>query len=159
MLIKYPDILKIKNVVFNINGNSALGPDGFGGDSYHSCCGTIEKDVCNVVQQFFKQNWVLPGMNSNVVSRIPKIQGDGSIKDYRSIVVLISNLRLFPRYWWIGLHLWLLESFLLINMGLCRVDRFRIALVLLFNLLTCFLKRLKEVMWLTKLIFIKPLTL
>ena len=72
------------------------------------------------------------------------------------LLLLISNLRLFPRYWRICLHLWLLESFLLINMGLCRVDKFRIALVLFLKLLTCFLKRLELVMWLTKLIFIKP---
>jgi len=73
MLIKYPDFLEIKNVVFNLNGNSARGPDGFGGVFYHSCWEIIGTDVCNVVQQFFKQNWVLLGMYSNVVSLIPKI--------------------------------------------------------------------------------------
>jgi len=65
--------LEIKTVVFNLNGNSAPGPDGFGGVFYYSCWDIIRIDVWNVVQQFFKQNWVLPGMNSNVVSLIPKI--------------------------------------------------------------------------------------
>jgi len=69
MFIKCPDFLKIKNVVFNLSGNSALGLYGF----YHFCWEIIGTDVCNVVQQFFKQHWVLPGMNSNVVSLIPKI--------------------------------------------------------------------------------------
>ena len=31
MLIKCPDFSEIKNAVFNLNGNSAPGPDGFGG--------------------------------------------------------------------------------------------------------------------------------
>jgi len=31
MLIKCPDFLEIKNVVFNLNGNSALSPHDFGG--------------------------------------------------------------------------------------------------------------------------------
>ncbi len=31
MLTRCPDYLEIKNVVFNLNGNSVPGPDGFGG--------------------------------------------------------------------------------------------------------------------------------
>ena len=108
MLIKCPNILEIKTVVFNLNGNGAPGPDGFCGVFYHSCWDIIGTNVCNVIQQFFKQIWVLPRMNSNVVSLIPKNQGVYSIKYYRPITVAISNLRLFPRYWRIGLHLWLL---------------------------------------------------
>jgi len=56
MLIKSPDILEIKNVVSNLNGNNAPGSDGFGGVFYHSCWEIIGTDVCNVIQQFFKQN-------------------------------------------------------------------------------------------------------
>jgi len=37
MLNKCPDFLEIKNVVFNLNGNNALGPNGFDGIFYHSC--------------------------------------------------------------------------------------------------------------------------
>jgi len=49
MLIKCHDFLEIKTVVFNLNGNSVLGPDGFGGVFYHSCWDIIGTDVCNVV--------------------------------------------------------------------------------------------------------------
>jgi len=87
MLIKCPDFLEIKNVVFKLNGNSVPGPNGFGGVFYHSCWEIIGTNVCNVVQQFFKQNWIFPRMNSNVVSLIPKIQDAESIKDYIPIVV------------------------------------------------------------------------
>ena len=59
MLIKCPDFSEIKNVVFNLNGNNAPGLDGFGGVFYHSLWEIIGTDVCNAVQQFFKQNWVL----------------------------------------------------------------------------------------------------
>jgi len=50
MLLKCPDFLEIKNVIFNLNGNSAPGPDGFGGVFYHSCWDIIGTDVCNAVQ-------------------------------------------------------------------------------------------------------------
>ena len=97
MLIKCPNFLEIKNVVFNLNSNSASGPDGFGGVFYHSCWEIIGTDVCNVVQQFFKQNWVLPGMNSNVVSLIPKVQGADSIKDYRPIAVVNFKFKIISK--------------------------------------------------------------
>jgi len=97
MLIKCPDFSEIKNVVFNLNGNSAPGPDGFGGVFYHSCWKIIVTDVCNAVQRFFKQNWVLPGMNSNVVSLIPKVQGTDSIQDYRPIAVANFKFKIISK--------------------------------------------------------------
>jgi len=97
MLIKCPDFLEIKNVIFNLNCNSAPGPDGFGGAFYHSCWEIIGTDVCNVVQQFFKQNWVLPVMNSNVVSLIPKIQDAKSIKDFRTIIVVNFKFKIISK--------------------------------------------------------------
>ena len=50
MLIKCPDFLKIKNIVFNLNGNSVLIPHDFGGVFYHSCWEIIGINVCNAVQ-------------------------------------------------------------------------------------------------------------
>jgi len=97
MLIKCPDFLEIKTVVFNLNGKSVTGPNGFGGVFYHSCWDIIGTNVCNVVQQIFKQDWVLPGMNSNVVFFIPKIQGVDSIKDYRPIVVANFKFKIISK--------------------------------------------------------------
>ena len=97
MMMKCPDFLEIKNVIFNLNGNSALVPDGFGGVFYHSCWDIIGTNVCNVVQQFFKQNWVLPGMNNNVVSLIPKFQGAEYIKDYRPIAIANFKFKIISK--------------------------------------------------------------
>jgi len=52
MLFKCPDYLEIKNVVFNLNGNSSPRPVGFGGVFYHSW-EIIETNVCKTVQKFF----------------------------------------------------------------------------------------------------------
>jgi len=61
MLIKCPDVLEIKIAVFNLNGNSASGPNVFCGVFYHSCWDIIGTNVCNVVQQifFFKNGFSL----------------------------------------------------------------------------------------------------
>jgi len=55
MLIKCPGYLEIKNVVFNLNGNSALGLDGFSGVFYHSCWEIIGTHVCKAFQQFLNK--------------------------------------------------------------------------------------------------------
>jgi len=55
MLIKCPDFLEIKNANFKLNDNNALGLYGFGGVSYHSCWEIIRTNLCNAIQQFFKQ--------------------------------------------------------------------------------------------------------
>jgi len=50
-LIKCPYFLEIKDVVFNLNGNSTPGPDGFGGVVfYHSCWEITRTDVCTIFQ-------------------------------------------------------------------------------------------------------------
>ena len=60
MLIKCLDYFEIKNVVFNLNGNSASGPDGFSRVFYHSCWEIIRTDVFTVVQQFLNKTEFLP---------------------------------------------------------------------------------------------------
>ena len=97
---------------------------------------------------FFKQKWVLPRINSNVVSLIPKIQGADPIIDYRPIVVVNFKFKIISKILADRLALVAARIISPNQYGLCRVDRFRIALVLLLKLLTCFLKFLH--MWLTK---------
>ena len=97
MLIKCYAFLEIKNASFNLNGNNTLGLDDFGGVFDHYCWKIIGTDVCNAVQQFLKQNWVLPRMNNNVVSLIPKIQKAESIKDYKSIVVANFKFKIISK--------------------------------------------------------------
>ena len=55
MQIKCPDFLEIKNVVFNLNGNSAPGPDGFGGVFYHSCWKIIGTNVLMLFNSFLNK--------------------------------------------------------------------------------------------------------
>ena len=63
----------------------------FGSSFFQGCWDIISVDVCATVKQFFIQNWILPGTNSNIVFLIPKIQGAVSIKVFKPIVV--ANFR------------------------------------------------------------------
>ena len=50
-----------------------------------------------IVKEFFSHNWILLGMNANVVSLIPKIDGTTSIKDFRPIVVTNFKFKIIPK--------------------------------------------------------------
>jgi len=97
MLIKCPDYLEIKNVAFNLNGNSALGPDSFGRVILSFMIGDYWDKCLQCYSTIFFKKWILPKMNSNVVSLIPKIQGADSIKDFRPIVAANFKLKIISK--------------------------------------------------------------
>jgi len=72
--------LEIKIVVFNLNSNSALGMMVLVVFSIILDGTLLGQMFAMLFNNFLKQNWVLPRMNSNVVYLIPKIQGVDSIK-------------------------------------------------------------------------------
>jgi len=98
MLIKCLDKDEIRQAAFGLNGDSASDSDRFGGVLYHACWDFIGDDVCRVVKQFFVQNWVLPKMNSNVVSLIPKVPRPESIKDFRPIAIANFRFKIISQF-------------------------------------------------------------
>jgi len=97
MLVKCPFNDEIRKVVFALYSDSAPGPNGFGGSFFHGCWDIVGSDVCNAIKQFFSHNWILLGMNANVVSLIPKIHGSTSIKDFKPIVVAKFRFKIISK--------------------------------------------------------------
>lgn len=85
MLICHPSVEEVKNVVHSLNGAGAPSPDGFGGFLFQSFWHIVGDDVYKSVYQIFLENWILPGMNSNMVSLIPKFPEAVRIEDFRPI--------------------------------------------------------------------------
>lgn len=52
-MVKLPKLDEVKRVIFDLNGNSACGPDGFIGLFFQSSCEIISKDITKVVRTFF----------------------------------------------------------------------------------------------------------
>ncbi|WMV38268.1 hypothetical protein MTR67_031653 [Solanum verrucosum] len=51
---RQPVIDEVKSAVFNLNGDSASGPDGLTGRFYQTCWHIVGNDVLKMVQEFFK---------------------------------------------------------------------------------------------------------
>jgi hypothetical protein len=76
---------EIKNVVFDLNGDGAPRPDGFGGHFYQTFWDIVETDVVQSVQEFFISGVLAPNINFNLIVMVPKAPGPKSMGDYRPI--------------------------------------------------------------------------
>lgn len=81
-LTNIPTREEVKEAVFNMHGEGAPGPDGFGGLFFQHFWDIVGEDVFQSVLQFFLQGWILPNMNSNLVVLIPKVPGADSSNSF-----------------------------------------------------------------------------
>ncbi|XP_019432708.1 PREDICTED: uncharacterized protein LOC109339679 [Lupinus angustifolius] len=96
-LSSIPSHDEIKSVVFDMNGDGAPGPDGFGGSFYQAFWHRVGPDVCRATLQFFTQDYILPNLNSNNVVLIPKLIGADKIEDFRPIVMTNFQFKIISK--------------------------------------------------------------
>ncbi|XP_057790445.1 uncharacterized protein LOC131007339 [Salvia miltiorrhiza] len=87
MLTRIPENDKITAAVFDMDPNSAAGPDGFFGKFFQACWQIIRSDVWNAVRAFFMRSYLPNGCNSNTLVLIPKKDVVNSVTDLRPIVL------------------------------------------------------------------------
>jgi len=92
-----PSREEIHNAVFAMNKDSAPGPDGFGAFFFQTYWSIIKEDVCNVVLEFFTNNWIMPSFNSNTVVLIPKVPNADSISQYRPIALANFKFKILSK--------------------------------------------------------------
>ena len=76
---------EIKAVIFKMAGNKAPGPDGFTSELFKSSWAVIGDDVTVAIQSFFIKGFLPKGLNSTILSLIPKKEEAKEMKDYRPI--------------------------------------------------------------------------
>ena len=74
-LQQFPTEEEVKTVVFQMNGESSSGPDGFKGSFFTSCWDIIKGDVDRVVCDFFVGAKLPWGYTSKLLALIPKMPG------------------------------------------------------------------------------------
>ncbi|CAH9084422.1 unnamed protein product [Cuscuta epithymum] len=84
-LIKLPDMEEVKQAVWDLNHNSAPGPDGFHGKFFKKCWSIVGKDVLMAVQEFFMGLPIPKGMASALLVLIPKSDCPSTFSDFRPI--------------------------------------------------------------------------
>ncbi|XP_050222822.1 uncharacterized protein LOC126672915 [Mercurialis annua] len=86
-LTRCPSNDEIRATVFDMDGSSAPGPDGFSGAFYKYCWNIIGLDLCRLVCHFFQFGKLTTGLCSSLMVLIPKFKGAVSIDQFRPIVL------------------------------------------------------------------------
>ncbi|XP_057808994.1 uncharacterized protein LOC131023469 [Salvia miltiorrhiza] len=81
LLSRIPDQEEITAAVFDMDPQSAAGPDGFCGRFYHACWSIIKQDIWEAVRNFFVASYLPTGCNSNTLILIPKKETVNSVTD------------------------------------------------------------------------------
>ncbi|GKA46941.1 RNA-directed DNA polymerase, eukaryota, reverse transcriptase zinc-binding domain protein [Tanacetum coccineum] len=76
---------EIRESMFDIGENKALGPDGYTAAFFKGAWDIVGNDICLVVKDFFKNGKLLGEVNATVITLIPKIQHPCKVSDFRPI--------------------------------------------------------------------------
>lgn len=97
MLTNVTTMSEVKHDVFGLNGDGALGLDGFDGCFYQAFWDVIGEDIHWFVLQSFKDGQLLPNVNSNLVVLIPKVQGEDFIDLSSPIALAYFNFQIITK--------------------------------------------------------------
>jgi hypothetical protein len=73
---------EVKDVIFGMDGNKALGPDGFSLAFFQVCWEVLKKGIMAVFSYFHTHGKFEKSLNSTFISLIPKVSGAAELKDF-----------------------------------------------------------------------------
>lgn len=76
---------EITKVLFSMPADKSPGPDGFTSEFFKSAWSIVGKDFMAAIQSFFMKGFLPTGMNSTILTLIPKKEAAKEMKDYRPI--------------------------------------------------------------------------
>nr|GEV31559.1 hypothetical protein [Tanacetum cinerariifolium]GEV60443.1 hypothetical protein [Tanacetum cinerariifolium] len=76
---------EIKEALFSLGVNKALGPDGFSAAFFKETWDIISDDVCKAIKEFFTNGILLKELNHTITALIPKVAAPLRVNDFRLI--------------------------------------------------------------------------
>lgn len=77
--------VEIKEALFDIGDNKALGPDGYSAKFFKGAWTVIEEDVCKAVKKFFQGGVIPRGVNATTIALVPKVSNPVKVSEFRPI--------------------------------------------------------------------------
>ena len=88
---------EILQVISDLEGDKAPGPDGFTIAFYHHYWRVVEKDVLAIFEEFFQHCKFEKSLNASFIALIPKKNGAFDIRDFRPINLVGSVYKILAK--------------------------------------------------------------
>ena len=88
---------EILQVVRDLEGDKASGPDGFTMAFYHHCWRVVEKDVLAIFEEFFQHCKFEKSFNATFIALIPKKIDASNVRDFRPISLVGSVYKILAQ--------------------------------------------------------------
>ena len=88
---------EILQVVSDLDGDKAPGPDGFTMAFYHHCWRVVEKDVLAVFEEFFHHCKFEKSLNATFIALISKKNDASNLRDFRPISLVGSVYKILVK--------------------------------------------------------------
>ncbi|GKA34892.1 hypothetical protein Tco_0721321 [Tanacetum coccineum] len=85
LMVKDVTDKEIKDVMFGIDDNRSLGPDGDSAKFFKKGCSIVGKDICNSIIEFFSTGKILGEINATIISLVPKLPTPFKVLDFKPI--------------------------------------------------------------------------
>ncbi|XP_026459208.1 uncharacterized protein LOC113359850 [Papaver somniferum] len=92
-----PEEEEIKAAIFDMDPESAPGPDGFSGIFFRSCWNIIKNDLVAAIKFCWRRRFILKGMNSSFLFLLPKTQGAKTANLFRPIGLRNVVFKIFTK--------------------------------------------------------------
>jgi hypothetical protein len=79
---------EVKDVIFGMDGNKALGPNGFSSAFFQACWDVLKEDIMAVFSDVQAQGRFEKSINSTFISFIPRMSRASKLKDFRPISLM-----------------------------------------------------------------------
>lgn len=84
-LISHPTMAEIKEVVYSMNPQSAAGPDGINRHFFQKCLHIINKDLSEVIMDFFTGQEIPKYFSYSCIVLLPQVSNPKKVKEFRPI--------------------------------------------------------------------------
>ncbi|KAL0448496.1 UNVERIFIED_CONTAM: hypothetical protein Slati_1406000 [Sesamum latifolium] len=76
---------EVRDANFDIDEDSAPGPDGFSSGFFKAAWPIVGEDVTKAILEFFQNGWIVRQVNTTLITLIPKVNIPSKVTDFRPI--------------------------------------------------------------------------